>query len=340
MTSTLPAIAPVLSVRDLSVAFRTDSGEILAVEDVSFDLARGEVLGIVGESGSGKSVTALTVMRLLQMPPARIRSGSILYEGQDLLALKEAQMRRIRGRSISMIFQEPMTSLNPVFTIGDQIVETILAHETVSAASARKRAIDLLGRVGIPTPSRRIDDFPHQMSGGQRQRVMIAIALACKPRILLADEPTTALDVTIQAQILDLLRNLQQEFDMSVVMITHNMGAIADFADRVLVMYAGRVVEEAGVHEIFEKPHHPYAAALLASVPLLDDDRRRLAAIPGQLPNPSEWPPGCRFAPRCLQATAQCQEAIPDFRKVGVSARVACILYPDDIARSVTECIK
>ena len=319
---------PVLSVRDLGVSFRADRGEIRAVEGVSFDLARREVLGIVGESGSGKSVTALAIMRLLPEPPARIHSGQVWFDGRDLLTLNEAAMRRIRGASLSMIFQEPMTSLNPVFTVGDQIVETLVAHESLSRAQARARAIDLLGKVGIPSPARRVDDHPHQMSGGQRQRVMIAMALACKPQVLLADEPTTALDVTIQAQILELLRGLQAEFEMSVVMITHNMGVIADFADRVMVMYAGRVVEEAGVHEIFDAPQHPYSAALLASVPRIDEDRHRLHAIDGSLPSPAHWPAGCRFGPRCPHALAVCGEAVPPLRPAGEHAKVACVRWP------------
>jgi peptide/nickel transport system ATP-binding protein/oligopeptide transport system ATP-binding protein len=322
------AVETVLSVRDLGVSFRTGAGELRAIENISFDLARGEVLGIVGESGSGKSVTALAIMRLLPQPPARIHSGEVWFDGRNLLTLPESQMRKLRGASISMIFQEPMTSLNPVFTVGNQIVETIRAHESLSAAQARARAIDLLGKVGIPMPARRVDDYPHQLSGGQRQRAMIAMALACKPRVLLADEPTTALDVTIQAQILDLLRGLQDEFNMSVVMITHNMGVIADFADRVLVMYAGRVVEEANVHAIFDAPRHPYSTALLASVPRLDDDRRRLHAIAGSLPSPAQWPPGCRFSPRCPHAIASCSHAVPEYRAVGESPRVACLRAP------------
>ena len=327
-----PASDPVLSVRKLGVSFRTDGGEIRAVEGVSFDLARREVLGIVGESGSGKSVTALAIMRLLPEPPARIHSGQVWFGGRDLLTLSESAMRKVRGASVSMIFQEPMTSLNPVFTVGDQIVETITAHEKLSRAQARVRAIDLLAKVGIPSPARRIDDHPHEMSGGQRQRVMIAMALACKPQVLLADEPTTALDVTIQAQILELLRSLQAEFEMSVVMITHNMGVIADFADRVLVMYAGQVVEEARVHQVFDSPQHPYSAALLASVPRIDEDRRRLHSIDGSLPNPADWPSGCRFSPRCPHALPLCSATVPELRQVSEAARVACVRWPVQMA--------
>ncbi|MFO1325990.1 MAG: ABC transporter ATP-binding protein [Rubrivivax sp.] len=319
------APAPVLSVRGLGVAFRTERGVLPAVQDVSFDLAPGEVLGIVGESGSGKSVTALALMRLLPPATGRITGGEVRLDGRDLLSLSEAQMRSVRGGAMSMIFQEPMSSLNPVFSIGNQIVEAIRAHQALGARAARERAIELLHKVGIPMPARRIDDYPHQLSGGQRQRVMIAAALACSPRVLLADEPTTALDVTIQAQILELLRSLQHELRMSVVMITHNMGVIADFADRVMVMYAGRVIESAGVHEVFDAPRHPYTRALLASVPQLDDDRHRLHAIAGALPSPSQWPPGCRFAPRCPLATDRCRQQIPPLQAVPGHGEVACV---------------
>ena len=249
---------PLLSVRNLTTVFQTGKGEVKAVDDVSFDLGRSEVLGIVGESGSGKSVTALSILGLLQTPPGRIADGQVLFEGQDLLKLPESRMERIRGSDISMIFQEPMTSLNPVFSVGDQIMETIRIHEKLGPKVTRDRAIEMLEKVGIPSPERRIDDYPHQLSGGMRQRVMIAMALACSPKLLLADEPTTALDVTIQAQILDLLRQLQEEMNMAVVVITHNRGVVAEFAHRVIVMYAGRIVEHAGVDDVFYRPGHPY----------------------------------------------------------------------------------
>jgi peptide/nickel transport system ATP-binding protein/oligopeptide transport system ATP-binding protein len=252
-----------LDVQGLTTAFMTGRGEITAIEEVSFSLKEGEILGIVGESGSGKSVTALTIMGLLPTPPARIAAGRVLFQGQELTKLSSREMQRIRGPGIAMIFQEPMTSLNPVFSIGDQIMETIKAHENLPAAALRKRAIDMLDKVGIPSAARRLDDYPHQMSGGQRQRVMIAIALACNPKLLIADEPTTALDVTIQAQILDLLMDLRDEFRMAIMIITHNMGVIAETADRVLVMYAGRVIEEAPVTRIFDHPIHPYSPAWL-----------------------------------------------------------------------------
>jgi peptide/nickel transport system ATP-binding protein/oligopeptide transport system ATP-binding protein len=300
-----------LDVQGLTTAFMTGRGEITAIEDVSFSLKEGEILGIVGESGSGKSVTALTIMGLLPTPPARIAAGSVKFQGQELTRFSAREMQRIRGPGIAMIFQEPMTSLNPVFSIGDQIMETIRAHETLPAAGLRKRAIDMLDKVGIPSAARRLDDYPHQMSGGQRQRVMIAIALACNPKLLIADEPTTALDVTIQAQILDLLMDLRDEFRMAIMIITHNMGVIAETADRVLVMYAGRVIEEAPVARIFDHPVHPYTRGLLECVPSITEDRARLIAIPGTLPDPARRPPGCRYSVRCRYAQPACSESLP-----------------------------
>ena len=300
-----------LDVQGLTTAFMTGRGEITAIEEVSFSLKEGEILGIVGESGSGKSVTALTIMGLLPTPPARIAAGKVLFQGQELTQLSSREMQRIRGPGIAMIFQEPMTSLNPVFSIGDQIMETIRAHENLPAAALRKRAIDMLDKVGIPSAARRLDDYPHQMSGGQRQRVMIAIALACNPKLLIADEPTTALDVTIQAQILDLLMDLRDEFRMAIMIITHNMGVIAETADRVLVMYAGRVIEEAPVARVFDHPVHPYTRGLLECVPSITEDRARLIAIPGTLPDPARRPPGCRYSVRCRYAQPSCSEALP-----------------------------
>ena len=300
-----------LDVQGLTTAFMTGRGEITAIEEVSFSLKEGEILGIVGESGSGKSVTALTIMGLLPTPPARIAAGKVLFQGQELTKLSSREMQRIRGPGIAMIFQEPMTSLNPVFSIGDQIMETIRAHENLPAAALRKRAIDMLDNVGIPSAARRLDDYPHQMSGGQRQRVMIAIALACNPKLLIADEPTTALDVTIQAQILDLLMDLRDEFRMAIMIITHNMGVIAETADRVLVMYAGRVIEEAPVARVFDHPIHPYTRGLLECVPSITDDRARLIAIPGTLPDPARRPPGCRYSVRCRYAQPSCSDALP-----------------------------
>ncbi len=316
--------APLLRVRDLVTTFRTESGVFPAVDGVSFDVAPGEALGIVGESGSGKSVTALSILGLLPDPPGRIASGSIRFDGKEIVGLSKKALRDLRGPSIGMIFQEPMTSLNPVFTVGDQIVETIRAHENVSARLARARAIELLKRVGIAMPERRLHDYPHQLSGGMRQRVMIAIALACSPRLLLADEPTTALDVTIQAQLLDLLRGLQRDARMAIVMITHNMGVIAEFADRVLVMYAGRVAEEGPVDAVFTSPRHPYTVGLLGSTPSLEHGTHRLATIPGVLPQLSETMPGCRFAPRCARRSALCLREKPPLVSVGENQRAAC----------------
>jgi len=314
-----------LDVQGLTTAFMTGRGEITAIEDASFSLKEGEILGIVGESGSGKSVTALTIMGLLPTPPARIAAGSVKFQGQELTKLSSREMQRIRGPGIAMIFQEPMTSLNPVFSIGDQIMETIKAHENLPAATLRKRAIDMLDKVGIPSAARRLDDYPHQMSGGQRQRVMIAIALACNPKLLIADEPTTALDVTIQAQILDLLMDLRDEFRMAITIITHNMGVIAETADRVLVMYAGRVIEEAPVARIFDHPVHPYTRGLLECVPSITEDRARLIAIPGTLPDPARRPQGCRYSVRCRHALPSCSEALPPLILEEVDHWAACL---------------
>ena len=311
--------APLLSVRDLSVAF----GRNTVVEGVSFDLAPGEILGVVGESGSGKSVTALSIMRLIPAP-GRV-TGRIDFAGQDLMALPEARMREIRGRDIAMIFQEPMTSLNPVFTCGDQVMEALVHHRGLDRAGARAEALKLLKLVEIPSAERRLDDYPHQLSGGMRQRVMIAMALSCSPKLLLADEPTTALDVTIQAQILDLLRDLRREFGMAIVVITHNMGVIAEFADRVAVMYAGRIAEEGPVERIFDAPTHPYTAGLLASTPDMLSDAPRMRTIPGTLPSLYELPPGCRFAPRCARRVEACDSGRPAMIGVAPGHSAACI---------------
>jgi oligopeptide/dipeptide ABC transporter ATP-binding protein len=321
-TSPLP---PILSVRNLTTVFRTETGVFPAVDDVSFDVAPGEALGIVGESGSGKSVTALSILGLLPDPPGRIASGSIRFDGRELVGMSRRALRGLRGAAIGMIFQEPMTSLNPVFSIGNQIIETIRTHEPVSQKAARARAIELLARVGIATPAQRLEQYPHQFSGGMRQRVMIAIALACSPRLLIADEPTTALDVTIQAQLLDLLADLRRETGMAMVLITHNMGVIAEFADRVMVMYAGRIAEEGPVDSIFETPRHPYTRGLLASTPSLLHNAPRLSVIPGQLPALTAPPPGCRFAPRCGLRIAACETARPPLERVGMEQSAACI---------------
>ena len=314
-----------LEVSSLTTAFETARGEIAAIEDVSFDLEEGEILGIVGESGSGKSVTALTIMGLLPQPPARIAAGSVRFAGEELTTASPARMEKIRGAGISMVFQEPMTSLNPVFTIGEQIMETMRAHEHLSAQAQRDRAIEMLDRVGIPSAAKRLNDYPHQLSGGQRQRVMIAMALACRPKLLIADEPTTALDVTIQAQVLDLLMDLRDELGMAIIVITHNMGVIAEVADRVLVMYAGRIVEQSAVAGLFDAPRHPYTKGLLACVPTLEQDRQRLIAIPGSLPEPARRPSGCCFAPRCSHRVEACAAAVPPLVMQQDDRAVACI---------------
>jgi peptide/nickel transport system ATP-binding protein len=314
-------------VRNLTTAFRAEEGTFNAIENVSFALEAGEVLGIVGESGSGKSVTALSILRLIPDPPGRIVGGEIRFAGENLLEASSRRMRQIRGGEIAMIFQEPMSSLNPVFTVGDQIVETIRYHERMSARAARARAIQLLDRVGIALPAQRLGEYPHQLSGGMRQRAMIAIALSCNPRLLLADEPTTALDVTIQAQILELLRELQEELRMTVVLITHDLGVVAQYVDRVIVMYAGRVIEEAGVVDLFEQPCHPYTEGLLRSIPSLEEEKTRLEAISGVVPSPFDLPPGCRYAPRCPYARPACDAGDPPLMELRPGHRAACIRH-------------
>jgi oligopeptide/dipeptide ABC transporter ATP-binding protein len=314
-----------LEVSNLTTAFETERGEFTAIEDVSFKLGAKEILGIVGESGSGKSVTALTIMGLLPRPPARVLAGEVRFVGQLLTGLSDARMQKIRGSGIAMVFQEPMTSLNPVFTIGEQLMETLRAHKRLTPRAQRDRAVEMLTKVGIPSPAKRLGDYPHQLSGGQRQRVMLAIALACNPKLLIADEPTTALDVTIQAQILDLLLDLRDEFGMAVIVITHNMGVVAQTADRVMVMYAGRVVEEAPVELLFDRPLHPYTRGLLGCIPSIEQDRLRLVAIPGTLPDPAQRPNGCRFAPRCGLSIPECGAAIPPLLSLEPAHNAACI---------------
>jgi peptide/nickel transport system ATP-binding protein len=316
-------IMPLLSVRNLTVQFRVDSGWVTAVDDVSLDVGEGDCVGIVGESGSGKSVTALSILQLHQRATTRMPTGTIQYQGQDLLRAPGSAMRRIRGSEIAMIFQDPMSSLNPVLTIADQISETLRQHQGLTGAAARKRVVELLGLVRIPDAVRRADDYPHRLSGGMRQRVMIAMAIACKPRLLIADEPTTALDVTIQAQILELLRDLRKELSMSVMLISHDLGVIAEFAQRVFVMYAGRVVEDAPVTQLFRRPVHPYTMGLIAAVPKLDSDAPRLTTIAGRIPAPQEIIPGCRFSPRCALVQPCCLDEPPSMHLVshGQSAR-------------------
>jgi peptide/nickel transport system ATP-binding protein len=316
--------APLLEVDDLRVTFGTLAGPVRAVDGVSWRLDAGGTLGIVGESGCGKSVTALSVLRLLRSPPARL-SGAIRYRGDDLLARSERQMRRIRGDRISMIFQEPMTSLNPVLSIGRQIAETVVLHQRVSMREARERALDMLRLVQIADADRRLDEYPHQLSGGMRQRVMIALALSCHPELLIADEPTTALDVTIQAQILALLADLRARLGMGVVLITHDLGVVAETCDRVVVMYAGRKVEEASTVELFERPLHPYTRALMASMPSLNATAARLAEIPGMVPAARDLGrAGCAFAPRCAHASARCRTETPALDDHGNGHVAAC----------------
>ena len=320
-----------LEVHDLVTEFPTRKGVVRAVNGVSFDLERGEILAVVGESGSGKSVTSLSIMGLLQKP-GHVTGGSITFDGKDLLAATEDEMEGIRGGQISMIFQEPMTSLNPVYRVGDQIVEAIRAHSDVSKKDAWARAVEMLRVVGIPSPEERARDFPHQMSGGMRQRVMIAMALSCDPKVLIADEPTTALDVTIQAQILDLIYKLRDEFNMAVLLITHDLGVVSEVADRVVVMYCGQVVEEAEKFELFERPLHPYTLGLLHSIPRLEDESPdRLYMIEGSVPNPLEMPPGCPFSDRCDRCMERCRREAPKLATVPSTTRgVRCFLYEDE----------
>jgi oligopeptide/dipeptide ABC transporter ATP-binding protein len=319
-------MSALVEVEDLAVHFATDEGLVRAVDGVSFRIGRGETLAVVGESGSGKSVTSLALMRLVA-PPGRIVGGRVTFDGRDLLAQSPADMRAIRGNEISMVFQEPMTSLNPVRTIGHQIAEAVMLHQRKDRAAAAKVVVEMLDLVGIPDPAKRAENYPHQMSGGMRQRAMIAMALCCRPKLLIADEPTTALDVTIQAQILDLMRGLQRDIGMSILFITHDLGVVAEMADRVVVMYAGRAVEEGGVKEIFARPHMPYTRGLMASIPRLDRAggvRRRLEAIPGNVPNPLKLAPGCAFGPRCKHVEDVCRTAVPPLEDAFPGHRVRC----------------
>ena len=312
------AVAPLLEVTDLRIEFRTADSCVHAVNGVSYSLAEGETLGIVGESGCGKSVSALALMRLIPRPAGRIVGGMIRFGGRDLLELSEAELRAVRGKEIAMVFQDPLTSLNPVLPIGQQIAEAMTLHLGLSGRQARARVGELLDLVGIPDPHRRIDDYPHQFSGGMRQRVMIAMALSCRPRLLIADEPTTALDVTVQAQIVELVRRLQREFGMAMIWITHDLGVVARLADRVMVMYAGRSVEEGPVDDLFENPRHPYTLGLLGSVPHLDEVRREsLQPIEGMPPDLTELTPGCPFEPRCRYAISRCLDTTPLLKAVG-----------------------
>ena len=320
----------ILDIRGLKTHFATDDGWVRAVDGVDIKIDPGETVGIVGESGCGKTVTAMSVLKLLPMPPGKIVEGEILWQGRDIVPLSKDEMNAIRAKEIAIVFQEPMTSLNPVFTVGQQIAEVIRRHEGLGRKAALDRAAEMLTLVQIPNAKARVNDYPHQFSGGMRQRVMIAMALSCGPKLLIADEPTTALDVTIQAQILDLLADMKQRLGMAVMLITHAMGVVAEVTQRVVVMYAGKVVEEAPVRQLFARPRHPYTQGLIRSIPRLDragHDKERLEAIPGTVPNMLMPPPGCRFAARCRFAKDDCREAIPPLREIEPGHKVACVLY-------------
>jgi oligopeptide/dipeptide ABC transporter ATP-binding protein len=321
-----------LEIKHLRTYFTTDEGISRAVDGMDLTICKGRTLGVIGESGCGKSVTALSVLRLVPSPPGRIISGEIFFEGADLLQKDPADMRTIRGNEISMIFQEPMTSLNPVYTIGNQIMEAIILHQGLSKAEARQKAIEVLGLVGIPTPTKQVDAYPHQLSGGTRQRAMIAMALSCRPKLLIADEPTTALDVTIQAQILRLINALKQQIGMAVMIITHDLGVIAQVADDVVVAYAGKGVEYADAETIFEKPAHPYTRALYHSIPLLTEKRKRkLEVIEGMVPNPLNFPSGCRFHPRCIYARELCAKEEPRLETISPDHKARCFMYNQEV---------
>jgi peptide/nickel transport system ATP-binding protein len=325
MKNPAPAL---LEVRGLRTLFKGEHGEVRAVDGVDFQLQRGRTLGIVGESGCGKSVTALSIMGLVPQPPGRIADGEVLFEGEDLLKCAPQRLRDLRGDKLAMIFQEPMTSLNPAFTVGDQITEAILRHRKVAPADARAQAVEMLRRVRIPSPERRALDYPHQLSGGMRQRVMIAMALACNPQLLIADEPTTALDVTIQAQILELMRTLRAELGTAIILITHDLGVIAELADEVIVMYAGKVIERCAAERLFAEPQHPYTVGLLGSIPQLHLEKERLSAIEGFVPDAAALPAGCRFHPRCPFVIDKCREEIPPLAEVRRGHYAACWRAP------------
>jgi oligopeptide/dipeptide ABC transporter ATP-binding protein len=323
-----------LKINDLKVYFDTDEGLVKSVDGVDLEITKGTTLGLVGESGCGKSVTCLSILRLIPSPPGVIAGGEIMYKGKDLLNLSEKEMEGIRGNDISMIFQEPMTSLNPVFTVGDQIQEAIMLHQNRTDSEAQELVIDILKKVGIPSPEIRADDYPHQMSGGMKQRVMIAMALSCNPDLLIADEPTTALDVTIQAQILDLMKSLQDEFGMSILMVTHDLGVVADMASHVAIMYASQIVEYGPVKEIYNNPRHPYTLGLFTSIPVLGQKKKDLYVIPGNVPNPLAFPDGCKFWPRCAFARDICHTNEPVLKEVTPGHTAACH-FSDSIDKTV-----
>ncbi len=319
-----------LEVRDLKTYFYTDNGIVKAVDGVSFDVEPGKTLGIVGESGCGKSITSMSILKLIDKP-GRIVDGTIKFDSKDIVPMDDKDIRKVRGNDISMIFQEPMTSLNPVFRIEDQIMEAVMLHQGLDKKEARKIAIDMLAFVGIPRPEQVARDYPHQLSGGMRQRVMIAMALACRPKLLIADEPTTALDVTIQAQILTLMNDLKEKTNTAIMLITHDLGVIAQMADHVIVMYSGKVVESAPIKELFDNPKHPYTKGLLASIPSLDQDKERLYSIEGVVPNPFHLPEGCYFEPRCEFAKAECKCRMPAITNISDEHQVRCFLYNEAI---------
>ncbi len=317
---------PLLKVRNLKTYFISKNSEVKAVDGVDFEVQPGKVLGIVGESGSGKSMTSLSLMRLVPGPQGRIVEGEVTFEGTDLLKLTERQMSDVRGNRMGMIFQEPMTALNPVLKIGEQIGEVLIRHRNVSKAEAKRQSIGMLRSVGFPRAEQIVDEYPHQLSGGMRQRAMIAMAMACQPKLLIADEPTTALDVTIQAQVLDLMRSLKDQNGTAIILITHDLGVIAEMADDVVVMYGGQVVETANADEVFDDPLHPYTKALMESIPVIEQDRERLASIPGTVPSAANFPVGCRFAPRCTMAEESCHQKMPELRELKPGHFVRCDL--------------
>jgi len=313
-----------LQVKDLRTYFYTDDGVVKAVDGVNFEVEAGKTIGIVGESGCGKSITAMSILRLIPDPPGKIVSGEIMFDGRDLTKLSIEDIRHIRGNDISMIFQEPMTSLNPVFTVGYQIMEVLMLHQNLSESEAKKKAIEMIKVVGIPRPDKIVDEYPHQLSGGMRQRIMIAMALACQPKLLIADEPTTALDVTIQAQILDLMNSLKERLNTSIMLITHDLGVVAEMSDHVVVMYSGKIVEDAPVKELFANPNHPYTIGLMNSIPSLVKEGERLESIEGSVPNPLYLPKGCYFHPRCKYATDECRKSQPELREISPGHKVSC----------------
>ncbi|MBU3146238.1 ABC transporter ATP-binding protein [Clostridium sp. CF012] len=318
-----------VEIKNLKTYFYTEDGIVKAVDDVSFNIRKGEIIGVVGESGCGKSVTAMSIMKLIPSPPGKIVGGEIIFEDKKILELKDDEMRKIRGNDIAVIFQEPMTSLNPIFTIGYQIEEVILLHQKLSKVETKKKAIEMLKLVGVPRPDEIVRCYPHELSGGMRQRAMIAMAVSCNPKLLIADEPTTALDVTIQAQILDIMKDLKKKLNTSIMLITHDLGVIAEMAEYVVVMYAGKVVEEASVIELFKNPMHPYTDGLMKSKPSLDKEVDRLYSIPGQVPNPIDMPEECHFCPRCPKALDICRKQQPPIKEIRPGHKVACFLYEE-----------